>query len=220
MTSIWRVAATSCATLLAVFLDAPSVPAAMLVENAPLVFSGKLGADDDVAFHDFSFVSPLPLQVVFESFSYAGGRLRDGTAVRHGGFDPMVSLFGSDGRLLGLADDWLYREDPLTGNPYDARLVLTLTPGDYRLAVSQYDNMPLGEFLLQGFTREGEGNFTGGPCGALAFCDSGDNSRTDRYVVEVAALSTVPVPAGLGLLVGALGTLCALAATCRYRPQV
>lgn len=210
------------AALLVAALAGSEARASILTDNSALVFAGTLSSDDDVAFHDFEFAVPRALDVAFESFSYAGGSLRDGTLVPSGGFDPVISLFDGDLRLIGLSDDWLYRADPLTGNPYDGRLDLTLEPGRYRVAVSQYDNLPLaplGGLLLSGFSRAGSGNFTAGSCGAPAFCDSGGNSRTASYVVEVATLSTIPVPASFGLLLGATGLLATLAVARRPQPS-
>jgi hypothetical protein len=204
-----------CAALILLFqADAPA-RAAVLTESSRLAFSGSLGADDDIAFHDVELAAPFDLRVAFESFSYAGGTLGDGTSVPSGGFDPILSLFDREGRLLGVGDDGLRRRDPVSGDPYDAFLSLSLAPGEYRLAVTQYDNLPnasLGGFLSEGFSRTGEGNFTAGLCSALSFCDSGGYSRTAQYVVEVATLSSIPVPAPLGLLLAGAALLGGVAA--------
>lgn len=173
------------------------------VEAAPVaVVTGNLATDDDV------FTTTIHIDTAgayrFESWSYAGGTMSDGTVVLAGGFDVILSVFDAAGQLLGGNDDGVERIDPASGAAFDAGLSLLLDPGNYTLAVTQYDNFALGPALSNGFTRQGDGNFTPGleeerPCAVTSFCDvsnSDARARTSFFAVEVAP---VPLPPALAL---------------------
>ncbi|MGE3772243.1 MAG: DVUA0089 family protein [Gammaproteobacteria bacterium] len=178
---------------------------ATAVEAAPVaVVTGNLATDDDV------FTTTIHIDTTgayrFESWSYAGGTMSDGTVVPAGGFDVILSVFDAAGQLLQWNDDGgLDRVDPASSAGFDAFLSLVLDPGDYTLAVTQYDNFAIGPALSDGFTRQGEGNFTptlvdDRPCSAASFCDVSDSdarTRTSFFAVEV---TPVPLPPALALL--------------------
>ncbi|MFO1321871.1 MAG: DVUA0089 family protein [Burkholderiales bacterium] len=202
------------AALLACCITAPA-------QALDYAFTGTFTRDDDVRFVDFS-VGYLSW-VTFRTHSYAGGTNIAGQAIPAGGFDTVVTVFASDGRLLSGSDDGLgSAEDPLTHRRYDTLFRLLLASGDYVAAITQYDNTALGPTLAGGFKREGEGNFT--PtltyCEALRFCDvSGSlpyNQRDGHWSLDVLnvneailASAPVPEPATWGLLLGGLALLAA-----------
>jgi hypothetical protein len=196
--------------MFAALLATSAGQAAVLTESNPAhVFAGTFAQDDDLRIHDFQVGGASAVSIVFETFSYAGGALRDGTIVPAGGFDPVISLFDAHDRLLAVAEDGGRRRDASTLNAYDDFLVTPLLPGAYRIVVSQYDNFPIapiGGLLGLGFSREGTGNFTlwDCPAGAISFCDAGRNARIPSYVLEV---HRVPLPASAVLMAAALAIL-------------
>lgn len=175
-------------------------------------FTGNFSADDDVVLVALNLEATGTYR--FESFSYAGGTLSDGSVLEAGGFDVVLSLFDAGGALLAGNDDGATRTDPATNAAFDAVIELALTAGDYTLAITQFDNFAIGPLLGDGFDRDGQGNFTpgitDGACSAASFCDvSGDapfNARTSFYAVDVtlvplppALLALAPALAGLGM---------------------
>jgi hypothetical protein len=177
-------------------------------------FTGNLDADDNVVLLALDLEASGTYR--FESFSYAGGTLSDGTVVARGGFDVVLSLFDADGALLVSNDDGgSLRFDPDTNKAFDAVIEIGLGAGAYTLAVTQYNNFPFGSLLSEGFTRDGLGNFTPdllseGECSATSFCDVSGvapfNARTSFFAVDV---TPVPLPPALLLFVPALATLAA-----------
>lgn len=182
-----------------------TVPASAAVLAGP--FTGNFSADDDVVLIALTFEAAGTYR--FESFSYAGGTLSDGSVIEAGGFDVVLSLFDADGTLLGNNDDGSARTDPASESSFDAVVELALDAGDYTLAVTQFDNFAVGTLLGDGFERDGQGNFTPalaeGKCSAASFCDISGvapfNARTSFYAVDV---TLVPVPPALLLLAPAL----------------
>jgi len=49
---------------------------------------------------------------------------------------------------------------PICGSAFDARISIVLGPGNYRVAIGQFDNFPLGPTLANGFLETGA-NFAG-----------------------------------------------------------
>jgi hypothetical protein len=202
------------ALLLLALAAAPASAGPVLSGPGAFAFSGTLAADNDVRFHGFS-IAGTPLDVVIESFSYAGGTLADGSTVGRGGFDPVLSLFDAAGFLLARGADNPLRPDPGgSGNAYDDILRLRLAPGDYSIAVSQWDNTPPAQLdplaPLTGFLHEFAPNFTAFFCpdGTGSFCDSQYDRRSADYTVQVSAtLAAVPLPPALALLAAAFAAL-------------
>ncbi|MGF1602041.1 MAG: DVUA0089 family protein [Thermosynechococcaceae cyanobacterium] len=165
-----------------------------------LSFSGSLTADDDVGLFDFEVDNANRFSI--RTLSYGGGVLDDGTEVAAGGFDPILTLFDGSGNLIAGNDDSGGQIDPATGSAYDSGLRLTLDPGNYTVAVTQFDNFLNGSHLTDGFFREGEPSFTSEfGCSAGQFCDVNGDSRTDNWVAQV----RVPEPStavASGLLLG------------------
>lgn len=167
-------------------------------------FSGTLSTDDSVSLFDFTVDAPS--RVGIKTLSYGGGRLANGTDISPGGFDPILTLFDSNNTFLTNNDDRGGRSDPTTGVAYDSRIVRSLNPGTYTVAVSQYDNFhdgSSGNPPQTGFQIQGEPNFTAvNGCSAGQFCDVESDSRTNQWVAEVPESSTL---LGSGLVLGILG---------------
>lgn len=194
------------------------------VQAADFSFTGMFENDNDVQLFDFS-VGAESL-VTLRTYSYAGGIMADGTIIAAGGFDPILALFNADtGAFIDDNDDGSFPDvgiDPVTGEAYDTFFQATLGVGNYTVAVSQYDNFALGNVpggnLSAGFTYDGPGNenFTAvfDPTCITLFCDVEGDSRTGNWAFDILNVesastppSAVPLPAGLPLLIGALGGL-------------
>ena len=201
----------------ATFLSGAFVAVGLSAPAAEFSFTGAFERDDDVQLFDFA-VDTLST-VTLRTYSYAGGTQADGTAIAAGGFDPILAVFDEDGLLLGGNDDDILGAvgtDPVTGAALDSFLDPVVAPGSYTLALSQYDNFPVGSTLAEGFALQGEESFTGAfGCTAGIFCDTTADSRTGAWAVDILGVETaalddgapgvIPLPAALPLLAGALG---------------
>lgn len=140
-----------------------AIAAAMLLLGSPakavdFSFTGSFTQDDDVQLFNFTVGSTST--VTLRSWSYAGGTNAAGTVIARGGFDPILALFDSAGNFIDDNDDGSsVPTDLLSGEGYDVLLTLDLAPGTYTVAISQYNNRA-GAHLSDGFSRQGEGNFT------------------------------------------------------------
>jgi hypothetical protein len=177
------------------------------VQAAAVAFSGTLTRDDDVRI--FSFHQNAASLVTIETFGYAGGTDAAGNVVVAGGFDPVFALFTASGNLIGAGDDGATRTDPVTGGAFDALLTTLLGPGDYLLALSEFDNFALGPTLANGFLEAGKGNFTASfGCSNGTFCDLTATNRTGNFDVSIngsgVANNQVPEPVSLALVTVAL----------------
>ncbi len=188
---------------------------------ADISFTGSFATDDTVQLFNFSVAAPSLVKL--RSYSYAGGVQANGNVVSAGGFDPILALFDSAGHLINQNDDGhgVVPFDSATGNDWDTYLQSTLAPGNYVVSVMEYDNFANGPNLANGFSRDGQGNFTAAfACGAAAFCDVGAHSRTNQWAFDIlnvsdavladrvpGNVSAVPIPAALPLLMSALAWL-------------
>jgi hypothetical protein len=204
---------------------AASVAVSTPAQAADFDFSGTFENDNDVLLFDFEVDVDSTVTVFSSSWV-------------NGGFDPILSLFDSAGNLIQQQDDGLnIGSTSSNGVSYNHGLWDTyfssfLTPGSYRVGITQYDNFANGPTLADGFTYDGDGNenFTANfGCSQASFCgfpsqesETGDPNfnRTNAWefhvlnvaqagVVEppVEPPTSVPEPASiLGLLtIGALG---------------
>jgi hypothetical protein len=160
-------------------------------EAANFSFRGTFSADDDVQLFNFTLGSPS--MITLKTLSYAGGTQADGTVIAAGGFDPILAVFDSDGNFIARNDDGDLNEipsDPTTGESLDTFLKLSLSPGNYTVAVTQYDNFfigDLGDNISLGFAQQGNPNFTAdiADCPATQFCDYLGNARTNEWAFDI-----------------------------------
>ncbi len=174
-------------------------------------FQGTFNQDDDV--QQFLFTTTGSSDVILRSWGYAGGVNAAGDTIAAGGFDPILALFNATtGELIGSNDDdttGTVASDPVTHEAYDTYLdVGMLLAGQYIVTIMQYDNFAIGPFLSDGFTRSGEGNFTGNP----GFTDCPDNQpafndvsdvqgcgRTSAWAFDILGVESAVVPPSNGV---------------------
>lgn len=151
-------------------------------------FTGTFETDDEVQLFDFT-VGEQSDNVILRSWSYAGGTNAAGEEIPDGGLDPILALFNSSGLLIDQNDDGYGHVpyDQTTGLDWDTYLKVDLAPGDYTVAVMQYDNFAAGPYLSDGFLQDGEGNFTGGWNGIAggSFIDDAGNQRTNAWAFDI-----------------------------------
>lgn len=183
---------------------------------ADFSFEGSFSQDDDA--RHFSFNVGATSNVTLRSWGYAGGVNAAGQTIARGGFDTNLALFNGIGELIDINDDGgpgNVAADSETGQYWDAFLQVTLAPGDYLASLTQYDNFANGPDLTDGFSRDGEGNFTADfGCGAAAFCDisgiSPYDQRSTRWALDIlnvspVEVSPIPEPETYALLLAGLG---------------
>ena len=186
-------------------------------------FTGSFATDDQVQL--FHVYVAIPSDVLFRTWSFAGGTNAEGTAIPGGGFAPVLSLLGPDGVWLvsdggGTFGDGCTRSvDGSSGFAWDACISEDNLPaGLYTLALTEDDNVPYGPTLADGFPRTGQGDFTG----PLVFGEAGEGlsfilintgeQRTPEWAVDITGDGitsadqggTVPEPDGLILLLSGL----------------
>ena len=170
--------------------------------------------------------------VTIVTFGYAGGVNQAGQVIPAGGFDPVLSLFDATGGLNSSSNLVAFtdstgcggvNQDPTTLSCFDEKLVLTtLLPGNtYALVLTQSDNLPFGPTYGDGFSQDGNGNFTPSEfgCGASSFCDANvpSSARTGNWALDILGVrsavgpSSVPEPGGPWMPAGGAGGLVLLA---------
>jgi len=143
-------------------------------------FTGAFTQDDDKAIFAFSIASPET--VTMRTWSYAGGINAAGASIASGGFDPVLNWQGANDDGTGVV-----ATDATTGNAFDSWLSLDLVPGSYELYLTEAGNTAVDSLLSDGFTEDGQGDFT---CPeylgiAGAFCDATPAFRTGNYAVDI-----------------------------------
>jgi len=104
-------------------------------------FTGNFNTGNDVFTYAFTITEDT--LATFETFGYAGGTLANGTTVADGGFDPTLTLFGSTLPTPVISDDGdsvESRESASSEFSWDDLIILTLAPGNYTIALTQFDN--------------------------------------------------------------------------------
>jgi hypothetical protein len=176
------------------------------VSAGPLTFSGTFSLDEDVVLIPFNVLADNTVTMQTTSFG-------DGSA----GFEPVLTLFDGSGNLLfqdatgGTAPSACGARaiDPITGFCLDAYIQAFLNAGGYTLALSEWDNIPNGPTLADGFPQTGNGNFTGTEfgCGSGGFFLFNCDQRNANWAAQISG-SGVPEPASWSL--GVLGVLAIL----------
>jgi hypothetical protein len=177
------------------------VLAASLASAGPLMFSGNFATDDQVQLFDLTVAASSTITA--QTTSYVTG-----------GFDPYLSLFDGLGNLIATNDDGTCGQvgaDPSTGNCFDSFLQQSLGAGSYTLALTEYYNVANGPTLGDGFSEEGQGDFT---C-PQGFCDSSPSQRTSAWALSISGVSsvveegqtTVPEPSTMAVAAIAFATL-------------
>ncbi len=169
-----------------------------------LSYEGTFTTDDEIQYIDF--VVSVSQTVTVQTFGYAGGVDGNGIVVPEGGFDPFLTLFDSGGNFLAANDDagcGLVNRDSGSGGCADSYIQLSLDPGTYTLALTQTGNEPKGIYLSDGFTEQGQGNYSCGG-GFGNFCDPATyTDRTGNWALDISGLeagATAPEPATFDLL--------------------
>ncbi len=168
-------------------------------------FQGTFDQDDNVQLFNFAVGSSST--VTLRSLSYAGGTNAKGDLIDAGGFDPILALFDGTGAFIDQNDDdetGTVPTDPATGLAYDVFLQEILSPGNYTVAIMQYNNFAVGPLLGNGFSRSGQGNFTGSifdDCSLTGpFIDAGCNQRDNQWAFDILGVDdAVVVPPSNGV---------------------
>lgn len=183
--------------------------------SASFSFEGDFTKDDDVRFFTFSVAAPSV--VTIRTHSYAGGTNFIGNLIAPDGFNPILSVFTGlmdpNGVQVGVNNDAGCPDvnaDPDTGACWDSGLILGLVPGVYTVSLSQDDNTPFGPTLGDGFSRQGQGNFTGPTFLGMpgSFIDANLDQRTPHWSVDILDVeSATAVPEPSSILLCASGAL-------------
>jgi len=168
-------------------------------------FQGTFSTDDQLAEIPFILAGPATVNTV--TYSYAGGTDQASQTIPEGGFDPWLSIFDSSGNLLFSNDDGTCGQvpaDSVTGSCFDSYISESLGAGTYLLVLSESDNQPAGTSLGDGFTRTGQGDFTGPEfgCSDGSFCDANFANRSPNWEVDidnVTSAGSAPEPATIFL---------------------
>src|SRR5690242_10502973 len=124
--------------------------------GSDITLQGLFTHDDDVQLFDLTVATAASVDI--RSYGYAGGTTSTGISVPRGGFDTILTLFDGSGASLADNDEGSgVAIDPLTGRAFDARITMNVTPGNYFVALTQYDNFSLGN-LSDGFVETGHPN--------------------------------------------------------------
>jgi len=132
-----------------VFLSAALTSSALLASYSFTSSSvGGSFADDSRA--EFAFTVGSISEVTLRTWSYAGGTNAAGELISAGGFDPIVSVFDSEGALIADNDDGSDVVNQETGLSYDALLTLELSEGEYQAVLTEFSNFSDG--TINGFS--------------------------------------------------------------------
>jgi len=201
----------------------------LISRAADITLQGNFNADDSV--QQFSVFLAAPAIVDIRSYGYASGTTSTGAVVPVGGFDTILTLFDATGAFLTDNEDGAgVSVDPATGLAADARITTTLTPGNYIVALTEFDNFSIGN-LVDGFAETGNPHFTaeasfttGGPCPGDLFRDisgTAGRCRTGNWAVDFLNVSNVtPVasaPEPAAVLLAGIGLAFVLVGRCGRR---
>lgn len=176
-------------------------------------FTGTFGSDDQL--QDLIFTLTGTSTVTAVTYGYAGGTNQAAMIIPEGGFDPWLAIFDSSGNLLDSVDNGACGQvpaDSMTGSCFDSFIQDTFNAGTYTLVLSESDNQPVSNLFSDGYTRTGQGDFTGSEfgCGNGSFCDVNGTNRTGNWAVDVLNADNAvlaPEPAATLLAAGGLAGL-------------
>jgi hypothetical protein len=166
------------------------------------LYQGAFAGDDDT--EQFQIDVAVAETVTIESWGYAGGTVPttpSPTVITAGGFAPNIIVFDPTGNEI--ASDagghcGITATDPVTGNCDDSYIEETLDPGNYTMALVEYDNEPTDTLLADGFMQDGNLGFTCAEFGLMGnFCDVTTALGTERdgnYAVSVTTAEIVSTP--------------------------
>ncbi len=167
-----------------------------------LSFAGNFSSDDQIL--TIPFVLGAPGTVTLDTTSFASG-----------GFEPVLSLFEGTGAQTLIGQDTIGGTAPGgcggrgidggSGYCLDALLEQSLNAGTYLLALTESDSIANGPGFLDGFSQQGQGNFTGpeftGSAGSFLLFDG--TQRSSAYLVNLTGdnlSSPTPEPFSAGLI--------------------
>ncbi|WP_088283587.1 DVUA0089 family protein [Ideonella sp. A 288] len=164
-------------------------------------YSGAFAQDDDLFVQSFTLTSESQVRGVTTSFA-------------QGAFAPVLTVFGPGGLLVQevgsahVCGAGSGAADAATGFCWDALFDTVLSGGVYTLVLSQDGNVALGGSLADGFTHDGQPDYTGvaylGLPGAK-FINVDGRERSSLWALDLSIDPThLPEPASLGLMAAAL----------------
>lgn len=172
------------------------------VMSASLSFTGNFTQDTDVQWFDFSIAADSS-SVLINTLSLNGGTNVAGNSIAGGGFDPYIVLWNK------MTGDWVFdtfgkndgEEASISSNYYG-----TLLAGSYLVALTQNDNVALGN-LIEGFAA-GSGLTEFNPSAPFTGHGGGGSGHWALDIQNVdAPLSAVPTPGALPLFLMGLMAL-------------
>ena len=191
-------------------------------------FGGSFAQDDNRSSAEFTIVSNATVSI--QSWGFAGGVDPIGATILPGGFATVLSIFDSTGNLAAGFDTGGTAPgacsprniDPVSGFCLDAYLQVSLSAGTYTAVLTELDNVPIGPTFADGFTQDGQGNFTGPENlgGPGSFIAPFGYQRTANFQYSISGADTarsldaasIPEPASTLLMVSALAVLATLRA--------
>jgi hypothetical protein len=194
-------------------------------------FTGTFSQDDQMAVFLFSAPS---VNTIVRTWGFAGGVNAMGSAIPAGGFNPFISIFdttATGGALTALSplldtnDDGpacpvntpnCVSTDPSDGNAFDALLAESAlnAGGSYAVVLTQSGNVPNGLTFGDGFSEQGQGNYTTG-LGCFSnqpFCAGFFDQRNGNWALDITGVGSavevsLPEPGSLGMLMLGMSAL-------------
>lgn len=171
-------------------------------------FSGNFTNDNDIVLLDFTVATNSNVTVFSSSWD-------------DGGFDPILAIWNSSGNLVNQQDDGGNIGSTLSDGisydhgDWDSFYSVALSAGVYTASIAMFDNFAAGTSLSNGFTRDGQPNFSAGfGCSNGVFCGvlTSDDNRTSDWAFHILNVDsasqqgggtdggTVPEPSTLAIL--------------------
>jgi hypothetical protein len=173
-------------------------------QAADFDFAGTFTYDNDISLLNFS-VGQTSTITIFSSSWIAGD---SGL-----GFDPILAIWDNAGNYLYEQDDGGNVGSTLSNGvlyqhgTWDSYFSVSVGAGNYTASIAQYSNFRNGGNLSNGFTHDGNPNFTydagWGPQPYFNGVWSGNDGRTgdwEFHILDVDSASVVPEPATVTLL--------------------